>query len=210
MVGVSVLVVDDHPVVIDGVRQLLANTSDFTVVGEALTGSDAIDRAGELRPQLIVLDLKLGENFAPLLCRSLLKASPDSRIVMHTAFDHREPLRASLNAGAIGVVLKDASNLVEALRRALAGERFVDPSLVDEPTHRAVSLGQNGGLYESLTMREYEVLCVMAIGKTSKEIAAELHLAENTIRSYSQSVLRKLHARNRIEALVTARQLRLL
>ena len=114
------------------------------------------------------------------------------------------------NLHAVGIVLKDASNLVDALRRVLAGEMYVDPSLVEDPRARALRLGAEGGLYESLTLREYEVLCVMALGRTSKEIAAELYLAENTVRSYTQSLLSKLHARNRIEALAVARGLRLL
>ena len=206
----SVLVIDDHPVVIDGVRQLLANEPDLNLVGEAMTGEDGVTLAKSLTPDVVILDLKLGDNFAPHLCRSLGEVSSQSRIVIHTAFDDREPLRACLNAGAVGVVLKDGSNLVDALRKVLAGELFVDPSLVEDPHTRAVSLGENGGFYESLTLREYEVLCVMALGRTSKEIAAELHLAENTVRSYIQSLLAKLHARNRIEALATARQLRLL
>ena len=206
----SVLVIDDHPVVIDGVRQLLARQPDFELVGEATNGEDGVALARRLAPDVVVLDLKLGDNFAPHLCRSLQEASGSSRVVIHTAFDDREPLRACLNAGAVGIVLKDASNLVEALRRVLAGELYVDPSLVEDPRARALRLGENGGLYESLTQREYEVLCVMALGRTSKEIASELFLAENTVRSYTQSVLTKLHARNRIEALARARDLRLL
>ena len=206
----SVLVIDDHPVVIDGVRQLLAREPDFSLVGEALNGVDGVALAERLAPDVVVLDLKLGDNFAPHLCRALLEASGKSRVVIHTAFDDREPLRACLNAGAVGIVLKDASNLVDALRRVLAGELYVDPSLVEDPRARALRLGEEGGLYESLTLREYEVLCVMALGRTSKEIAAELYLAENTVRSYTQSLLTKLHARNRIEALAIARELRLL
>lgn len=206
----TVLVIDDHPVVIDGIRQLLAEEPDFTMVGEATTGEGGVELAGSLRPDLVVLDLKLGDNFAPHFCRLLSEVSSSSRIVIHTAFDDREPLRACLNAGAMGVVLKDANNLVDALRRVMAGELFVDPSLVEDPRVRAMSLGDDGGLYESLTLREYEILCVIALGRTSKEIAEEFHLAENTVRSYIQSLLVKLHARNRIEALATARQLRLL
>ncbi|MCY4516003.1 MAG: response regulator transcription factor [Acidimicrobiaceae bacterium] len=206
----SVLVIDDHPVVIDGVRQLLARASEFTMVGEATNGDDGVALAQSLGPDLVLLDLKLGDSFAPHLCRLLMEASEVSRIVIHTAFDDREPLRACLNAGAVGVVLKDASNLMDALRQVMTGEIYVDPSLVVDPKARAMRLGDEGGVYESLTLREYEVLCVMALGRTSKEIAAELHLAENTVRSYTQALLSKLHARNRIEAVAIARELRLL
>lgn len=206
----SVLVIDDHPVVIDGVRQLLAGETEFSMIGEATNGVDGVALAKSLGPDLVLLDLKLGDSFAPHLCRLLADASRPSRIVIHTAFDDREPLRACLNAGAVGVVLKDASNLVDALRRVMTGEVYVDPSLVVDPKARALRLGDEGGVYESLTLREYEVLCVMALGRTSKEIAAELHLAENTVRSYTQALLSKLHARNRIEAVAIARELRLL
>lgn len=206
----SVLVIDDHPVVIDGVRQLLAGQTEFTMIGEATNGVDGVALAKSLKPDLVLLDLKLGDSFAPHLCRLLADASRTSRIIIHTAFDDREPLRACLNAGAVGVVLKDVSNLVDALRRVMTGEIYVDPSLVVDPKARALRLGDEGGVYESLTLREYEVLCVMALGRTSKEIAAELHLAENTVRSYTQALLSKLHARNRIEAVAVARELRLL
>ena len=201
---------DDHPIVIDGVRQILADTADLELVGEAADGANAERLAQDLQPDIVILDLKLGEQLAPPLCRSLLAVSPASAVVIHTAFDDPEPLRACLNAGAIGIVLKGTRDLVEALRAVLAGNVFVDPSLTDLPAERALNLPGPDGSGTSLTLREYEVLCVMALGRTSKEIADELHLAENTVRSYVQSLLQKLQARNRIEALAKARHLRLL
>ncbi|MXX42249.1 MAG: response regulator [Acidimicrobiales bacterium] len=107
----SVLVIDDHPVVIDGVRQLLAGQTEFTMIGEATNGVDGVALAKSLGPDLVLLDLKLGDSFAPHLCRLLADASRTSRIIIHTAFDDREPLRACLNAGAVGVVLKDAGGV---------------------------------------------------------------------------------------------------
>ena len=206
----GVLVVDDHPIVIDGVRQLLAVTGDLRLVGEATDPQAAEDLARRLQPDIVILDLKLGEHLAPPICRSLLAVSPGSAIVIHTAFDDPEPLRACLGAGATGIVLKGTRDLVEALRAVLAGNVFVDPSLTDLPATRAQNLPARNGVGASLTLREYEVLCIMALGRTSKEIAEELHLAENTVRSYVQSLLQKLQARNRIEALAKARHLRLL
>ena len=205
-----VLVVDDHPVVIDGVRRILAETVDLQLVGEAADPATAEDRARRLQPDIVILDLKLGEHLAPPLCRTLLAVSPASAVVIHTAFDDPEPLRACLDAGATGIVLKGTRDLVEALRAVLAGNVFVDPSLTDLPAERAQNLPGHNGSGASLTLREYEVLCVMALGRTSKEIADELHLAENTVRSYVQSLLQKLQARNRLEALAKARNLRLL
>ncbi len=205
-----VLVVDDHPVVIDGVRRILADTVDLQLVGEAADPASAETQARRLQPDIVILDLKLGEHLAPPLCRTLLVVSPTSAVVIHTAFDDPEPLRACLNAGATGIVLKGTRDLVEALRTVLAGNVFVDPSLTDLPAARAQNLAARNGVGASLTLREYEVLCIMALGRTSKQIAEELHLAENTVRSYVQSLLQKLQARNRIEALAKARHLRLL
>ena len=205
-----VLVVDDHPIVIDGVRQILADTVDLQLVGEAADPAAAEALAAQLQPDIVILDLKLGEHLAPPLCRTLLVASPGAAIVIHTAFDDPEPLRACLNAGATGIVLKGTRDLVVALRSVLDGNVFVDPSLTDLPADRAQNLPGRNGCGVALTTREYEVLCIMALGRTSKEIAEELHLAENTVRSYVQSLLQKLQARNRIEALAKARHLRLL
>ena len=205
-----VLVVDDHPVVVDGVRQILADTADLQFVGEATDPASAESQARRLQPDIVILDLKLGDHLAPPLCRTLRVAAPGSAVVIHTAFDDPEPLRACLNAGATGIVLKGTRDLVETLRSVLAGNVFVDPSLTDLPAERAQNLPGRNGAGTSLTLREYEVLCVMALGRTSKEIAVELHLAENTVRSYVQSLLQKLQARNRIEALAKARHLRLL
>ena len=205
-----VLVVDDHPVVIDGVRRILADTVDLQLVGEAADPASAETQARRHQPDIVILDLKLGEHLAPPLCRTLLVVSPASAVVIHTAFDDPEPLRACLNAGATGIVLKGTRDLVKALRTVLAGNVFVDPSLTDLPAARAQNLAARNGVGASLTLREYEVLCIMALGRTSKQIAEELHLAENTVRSYVQSLLQKLQARNRIEALAKARHLRLL
>ena len=202
--------VDDHPIVVDGVRQILAPIADLRLVGEAADPASAEALARELQPDIVILDLKLGEHLAPPLCRSLLAVSPTSAVVIHTAFDDPEPLRACLDGGATGIVLKGTRDLVEALRSVLAGNVFVDPSLTDLPAARAQNLPGRDGAGGSLTLREYEVLCVMALGRTSKEIAEELHLAENTVRSYVQSLLQKLQAHNRIEALAKARKLRLL
>lgn len=98
-----VLVVDDHPIVIDGVRRLLAETDDLQLVGEAADPAFAEEQARRLQPDIVILDLKLGEHLAPPLCRTLLGVSPGAAIVIHTAFDDPEPLRACLNAGGAGL-----------------------------------------------------------------------------------------------------------
>ena len=203
----SVLVVDSHPIVVEGVRHVLGGAGDLALVGSASSRGEALAAAEELQPDLIVLDVDLGAELVPLLARSLLLVAPGARIVVHTALDVAEPLRASLACGASAVVSKVGQDLVPTLRRVLAGGELDGCSAHEPPLMRTA---EGAGIYESLTTREYEILCLIARGRTSAEAAAELHLATNTVRSYTQTLLKKLHARNRIEAVAIARRLRIL
>ncbi len=203
----SVLVVDSHPIVVEGVRHLLDAAADLAIVGSASCRQDALAAAEALQPDLIVLDVELGAELEPLLVRSLLLVAPEAQIVVHTAVEVAEPLRASLACGASAVVAKYGQDLVPTLRRVLAGGD-IDGCAEHEPP--SIRTGEGAGIYESLTIREYEILCVIALGRTSAEAASELHLATNTVRSYTQTLLKKLHARNRIEAVAIARRLRIL
>jgi two-component system nitrate/nitrite response regulator NarL len=204
-----VVVVDDHPVVVEGVRQILTSEPDVEVVGRAYDGASGIRLVGEMRPDAVILDLRLGDGSGPDLCRDMLRAVPDMRVLLHTAFDNQEPLRACLRWGAAGVVFKDGMQLVPALRAVLAGETYLDPRMNSAPQNRASA---NGGdfVVEQLSPREYEVLCAFALGHSTRQVAGNLHLTENTVRSYTKSLLAKLRASSRIQALATARQLRLL
>jgi two-component system response regulator DesR len=208
-----VLLVDDHPVVLQGVRQLLAGTDEFEVVAESTSASEGLAAARREQPDLIVLDLRIGDALAPDLCTRLRLAAPRARIVILTAFEDEALLRACLQAGAAGILLKDAHGLelVQALRRVRAGETVLDERI--DVRRRGSARGMRtdeGAAYESLTPREHEVLRLMVSGLTSREIGEELCLAPNTVRTYTQSLLSKLHAKNRIQALATAKQLRLI
>ena len=200
-----VLLIDDHPIVLQGVRHLLADTDEFEVVAESTTAEDGLAAARVHQPDLVILDLRIGDRLAPDVCTRLRTAAPSARVLILTAYDDAPLVRACLDVGAAGVLLKDAHglDLVRALRRVLAGETVVDQRFTVHPY---------GGdaAYEPLTQREHEVLRLMARGLVGLEIAEELSLANNTVRSYTQSLLSKLHASNRIQALATARRLRLL
>lgn len=201
-----VLVVDDHPVVADGVRQALASQADFEVVGDARDRESAAQQAADLDPDIILLDLCLDGLFVPDLCRGLASVAPDARIVLHTAFHAEEPLRACLDAGAVGVVFKDGRDLVKALRCVAEGKVFVQQAGAGSP-------GDNGSqpaAFGTLSPREYDVLCALALGRSTREIALSLHLTVNTVRSYVKSLLAKLQANSRVEALANARRHHLL
>lgn len=191
------MVVDDHPVVRDGVVLLLRGDPALTVVGSAESGRSAIDRAAELRPDLVLLDLRLPDMLAPEVVAGLRERVPAARVVVFTAHGDHHGVQAALDAGAYGALLKDAAatDLVDALRRVLRGERVCDPRMDPGGASRA-ALARSG-----LTRREYEVLRLAAQGRTNPEIAESTGLARNTVKTYLQSALHKLGARNRVEAI---------
>ncbi|WP_410654060.1 response regulator [Amycolatopsis sp. lyj-112] len=204
---VTVLVVDDHPVVRDGVSLLLRYDSAMTVIGSAETGRTAIQRAAELKPALILLDLRLPDMLAPEVIAELRQVHPTGRIVVFTAHGDHQGVRAALDSGAHGCLLKDVAgtNLVAALRQVLKGERVVDPRIFPDDGQRSDALARSG-----LTRREYEVLRLAAQGQTNPEIAESTGLARNTVKTYLQSALHKLGARNRVEAIGKASEAGLL
>ena len=211
----TALVVDDHPVVLHGVRGLLVASGDYGAVGVAETGDEACRCAETMRPNVVVLDLRVGDDLAPEICRRIRAVAPGSVVVVFTAYDDRALLKACLEAGAGGIVLKDAHgvDLVGTLRKVRGGAVVVDPRIVDPPAggdERDVVSTPSGEVFERMTQREYEVLRLLAAGRTTAEIGVELFLAQNTVRSYIQSILAKLGARNRVQALVKARRLRLI
>jgi DNA-binding NarL/FixJ family response regulator len=187
----------------------LAESAEFDVVAESTTAEDGTAAARREQPDLVVLDLRIADVLAPDVCTRLRSAAPGARVVILTAFDDEALLHACLKAGAAGVLLKDSRglDLVDALRRVRNGEMVIDQRLSRQP--RTLRDGDDD-VFEPLTPREHEVLRLMARGLIGKEIAGELSLAPNTVRSYAQSVLSKLHASNRVQALATAKRLRLL
>lgn len=126
-----VLLVDDHPVVLQGTLRLLRSASDFEPIGEATSAADALALAAERRPELAIVDLRLGQDLAPDLCRRLRATLPECRIVVFTAYDDRGLLAACMVEGATGVILKDAHefDVIGALRRVRAGRVVIDPRL---------------------------------------------------------------------------------
>ena len=203
---IHVLVVDDHPIVLDGATLALHNTSWLRVAGYARSGKEAIAALRTLRPDVVLLDLRLPDMLGPEAVQALRAGDPAVKVIMFTAYPDHAALDAALAAGAHGVVVKDSepAELVDVIARVLAGERVgsVDGS---------VGTALNGKLREhGLTRREYDILRRVAMGETNPEIAAALGLTRNTVKTYLQRTLEKLGARNRVEALSRASQLGIL
>ena len=198
---VRVMVVDDHPVVRDGVAAQLAASQALRVVGYAGSAAETLAVVRELRPDVILLDLRLGGQLAPEVIPDLLRLLPGVKVVLFTAYPEHAGVRAALAAGAHGMLIKDAArgDLVHAvLAVARTGSL---PTVVG---------GGEGEPRQVIAPREYDVLRRVALGQSNPEIAAAMDISRNTVKSYLRSVLHKLGARNRVEAIARARELGLL
>lgn len=201
---VRILLVDDHLVVREGTALLVRHDPSLTIVGFAQTGAEALAEAARLLPDLVLLDLRLPDALAPEVTVALKAAVPGVRVLLFTAYAEHAALDAALAAGADGCLLKDTSrtDLVGAIKRVAAGERHLDPRIgrdVGTPTGDRTP-------WPPLTPREYDVLRRVALGETNPEIATALALSRNTVKSYFTSAMRKLGARNRVEAILRANE----
>lgn len=199
---VRVLVADDHPIVYDGVTLAFQSTSWLSVSGYARSGREAVSEAKSMRPDVVLLDLRLPDMLAPEVINELRAHDGDIKIIVFTAHPEHTAVNAALSAGANAVVVKDAerADLVDIIRRVVSGERVV--CVGDSEDSNAIlrrKLRESG-----LTPREYDILRHVAMGKTNPEIASALGLTRNTVKTYLQRTLEKLGAHNRIEALSRA------
>jgi two-component system nitrate/nitrite response regulator NarL len=198
---ISVLVVDDHPIVLEGVGHLVGSTPWITVTDYAKNGREAIDLAEKTQPDVVLLDLRLPDMLGPEVVHGIHRVSPETKIIIFTAYSEHAAVQPALMAGAKAVVLKDAdrAGLVGIIRR-VAAEEPLDASLSPSPEELSQRLTNRLRQY-ALTRREYEILRRISMGETNPEIAEVLGLTRNTVKTYVQNALNKLGARNRIEAL---------
>lgn len=197
------MIVDDHRIVREGLRLALEIEEDIEVVGEAGEGKEAVQKAQELVPDLVLMDVVMPGMSGIDACQEIRNLLPETRVVMLTASGDEESVTASLVAGAQGYVLKAAGrdDLLRAIRAVARGESILDPSvtrLVTERFSQLVSLERQREV-EQLTPREKEVLFLVAQGSTNKEVASELDISEFTARNMVSNILGKLGLSNRSE-----------
>ncbi|MBK0867786.1 MAG: response regulator transcription factor [Saccharopolyspora sp.] len=201
---VRVAVVDDHPVVLDGVRLLLRDDPAIRVVGSAPDAAGGLALAEREQPDIVLLDLRLPDALASEVVGRFRKVAAATRILLFTAYREHAALQATLDAGVDGCLLKDAggTDLVTAVRKAVHGVGIFDPRVGERASsHLKARLYDTG-----LTRREYDVVRQAAAGLTTPEIAAQLGLTRHTTAGYLRNAMRKLGARNRIQLITKASQ----
>jgi DNA-binding NarL/FixJ family response regulator len=206
---IRILVVDDHPVVRDGLVAMLGTQPDFLVAGDAASGSEAVEKAAALQPDLILLDLEMPGMDGVEALRQLRSRSPDVRALVFTAFDTDERILGALQAGAQGYLLKGAprDELFNALLVVSQGGSLLQPVVAFKLLqHMSAKTNPEQPTPAALTEREIEVLRLLGQGKANKEIASALVISERTVKFHVSSILRKLGAGNRTEAVRAAVQ----
>ena len=208
-IPITVLLVDDHEVVRSGVSAFLASQPDFEVVGEAKSGTEAVNLALKHVPDVVLMDLVMAKMDGVEATRQVKAVSPRTKIVVLTSYHQDEYIFPALQAGAISYILKDVKmdELAAALRRAAQGEATLHPrvaSRVIQELHGANREELNP--YTELTDREMEVLKLIAKGQSNSEIAESLVISVNTVKGHVSNILSKLHLADRTQAAVYAWQ----
>ena len=199
-----ILIVDDHEVVRLGLRSLLSNQANFVVVDEAASAKDAVEKAVQHRPDVVVMDIRMPGDNGIEACREIKMHLPNTEVLMLTSYAEDEMLFDAISAGAAGYVLKQGGGdeLIRAIQRVGQGEALLDPAVTQRVLARVrqATRQEQAAAFNDLTEQELRVLGLVSEGRTNKEIAKSLFLGEGTVRNYVSSILSKLGLTNRAEA----------
>jgi DNA-binding NarL/FixJ family response regulator len=199
-----VLLVDDHEVVRLGLKSLLLRHPQFDVVGEAASAREALEQVAALKPEVVLMDIRLPGTSGIEACEEIVNKFPGTRVIMLTSYAEDEMLFSAIRAGASGYILKQigSDDLIKALEAVSRGEALLDPAVtqrVFQEVRRAVK-EEEASAFAHLSQQEKHVLLLVSEGKTNREIAKSLFLGEGTVRNYVSSILSKLGVNNRAEA----------
>ena len=200
----TVVVVDDHEVVRQGLAAMLDRRPGFQVVGEAGTVAEAIEVTNRFQPDLVVMDVRLPDGSGIEACREIRSNLPGTRVMMLTSYPDEEAVLAAIVAGASGYLLKQvrARDLVAALEAVGRGESLLDPAVTGKVLERMrrIATSDQPDELAGLTQQERKILALVADGKTNKEIAGEIFLSDKTVKNYVSSILAKLNLERRAQA----------
>ncbi|MBA7599178.1 Transcriptional regulatory protein LiaR [subsurface metagenome] len=201
---IGVLIVDDHPVVREGLRAFLELHEDLEIVGEAADGVEALEKVGQLVPDVVLMDLVMPRMDGIITIRQIRDLSPSTRILVLTSFSENDKVFPAIKAGAHGYLMKDIRpvELAESIRSVYKGESSLHSEIAKKLMDQ---LAQDAEATEDkLTLRETEVLRLIARGHSNKEIAAALLISEKTVKTHVSNILQKLHLADRTQAALYA------
>ncbi len=210
---IRVLIVDDHALFRRGLEMVLKEENDLEVVGEACDGAEAVSRAAESLPDVILMDIRMPRSSGIDACRAMKAAGPSAKIVMLTISDEEEDLFEAIKAGASGYLLKDIplDEVAESVRAVDGGQSLINPSMAAKLITEFATLAKREADEQpeqlpvpKLTDREMEVLKLVAKGASNRDIAKELFISENTVKNHVRNILEKLQIHSRMEAVMVA------
>ncbi|WP_339252293.1 response regulator transcription factor [Sporosarcina sp. FSL W8-0480] len=202
---IRILLADDHEMVRIGVSAYLQTQPDMEVVDEAVNGKEAVEKALELRPDIILMDMVMPEMNGAEATAAIIKQWPEAKIVIVTSFLDDDKVYPALEAGAISYILKtsNAKRIAEAIRDTLKGQTVLEPEVTSKMMQK-MRTGNSHRLHDDLTERELEILLLLAKGKTNQEIADELFIALKTVKTHVSNLLSKLEVQDRTQAVIYA------
>ena len=204
---IKILIADDHPVVREGLIAMIRREPDFMVVGEAINGLEAVNKAKELKPDVVLMDLRMPELDGVEAIRQVSAVEPNTKFIILTTYSDDEYIFRGIEVGARAYLLKDAprEDLFKAIRAVYRGESLIQPVVAYKVLDRFAALSRQAQApAEVLSEREIEVLRLMAKGYANKEIAAQLHITDSTVKTHVSSIFQKLNAKDRTEAVMQA------
>ena len=207
---IKILIVDDQSLFREGLNTLLSVQTDFSVVGEAANGEESLRMAIQYQPDVVLMDLRMPVMDGITATQRLRNILPQSRVIVLTTFDEDKDIYDGLRAGAVGYLLKDVSSekLYEAIRAAAKGEYFLHPAVTAKVVAEYSRISRIGdmesNLENPLSAREIEILKLVASGKSNKEIADFLVIAEGTVKNHLSNILSKLGVKDRMQAVFKA------
>jgi DNA-binding NarL/FixJ family response regulator len=204
--AIKILIADDHPVVREGLIAMLSREGDFKVVGEAKDGLEAVNKAKELSPDVVLMDLRMPEMDGVEAMRQIRPTMPGVKFIILTTYSDDDYIFSGIEAGARAYLLKDAprEDLFKAIRTVYRGESLIQPVVASKLLDRFSQLSRRTPSGEELSERELEVLCLMAKGAANKEISAELNIAQSTVKTHITNIFQKLGVSDRTEAVTQA------
>src|SRR5437764_12538543 len=208
---IRVLVVDDHALFRRGLEMVLAQEADIEVVGEAADGTEAVEQAADLLPDIVLMDVRMPRRSGIEACTAIKDVAPSARIIMLTISDEEADLYDAIKAGAMGYLLKEISieEVASAIRAVHEGQSLISPSMASKLLSEFASMIKRGDERQQvpaprLTEREMEVLRLVAKGLNNRDIAKQLFISENTVKNHIRNILEKLQLHSRMEAIVDA------